>query len=71
MTLHGGAARQVYTTLAVDFGDHNHDLVAHGDLILDRVHAIVGKLADAYEAFLAWKDLNEAAEAHDAGDLPM
>jgi len=69
VTLHGGAARQVYTTLAVNFGDHNHDLVANGDLILDGVHTVVGKLADTYEAFLAWKDLDEAAEAHDAGDL--
>ena len=32
-------------------------------------HVVVGQLADADEALLAGQDLDEGAEAHDAGDL--
>ena len=67
--LHGGLAAEVDATLAVDLDDHDHDLVADLDHVLDGRDMVVSQLADANEAFLARQDLDEGAEAHDAGDL--
>ena len=69
MALHCGSARKVDATLAVDLKDDHHDLVANSNLILNRVHTVIGELTDSDESLLARKDLNEAAEAHDTGDL--
>src|SRR4051812_44569058 len=69
VALHGGLAREVDPTLAVDLGDDDHDLVADGHDVLDGRHVVVSELADADEAFLARQDLDEGAEAHDPGDL--
>src|SRR6185295_15185152 len=59
----------VDASLTVDLHDDDHDLIPDGDDVLDRRHVIVGQLADADEALLAGQDLDEGAEAHDAGDL--
>src|SRR4249919_686133 len=69
VALHGRLARQVDPTLAVDFEDDDHDLVADGHDVLDGRNVVVGQLADPDEAFLARQDLDEGAEAHDPGDL--
>ena len=69
MALHRGLAREVDPALAVDLGDHHHDLVADRDDVLDGRHVVVGELADPDQAFLARQDLDEGAEAHDPGDL--
>jgi len=52
MTLHGGLARQVDTALAIDLDDHDHDLVADRDHVLDRGNVVVGQLADSDQASL-------------------
>src|SRR5438876_238948 len=69
VALHRGLAREVDTTLAVDLGHDDHDLVTDGDDILDGRDVVVGQLADANQALLAGQDLDERAEAHDPGDL--
>src|SRR3990172_8978790 len=69
VSLHGGLAREVDATLAVDLDDHDHDLVTDRHDVLDARHVVVGELADPDEALLAGQDLDERAEAHDPGDL--
>ena len=53
MSLHRGATREIHPSLTVDFDHHNHDLVADGNLVLDRVDAIVGELADSNQPLFA------------------
>src|SRR5450759_268859 len=67
VALHGRLAREVDPALAVDLDHHNHDLVADRDNVLDGRDVVVGQLADPDQTFLAGKDLDEAAEAHDPG----
>src|SRR5439155_13746503 len=69
VALHRRLAREIDAALAVDLGHDDHDLVANGHDVLDRGHVVVGQLTDANEAFLAWQDLDERAEAHDPGHL--
>src|ERR1035437_4089102 len=63
------APPRVDPALAVDRAHHNHDLVPDRDNVLDGRDVVVGQLADPDQAFLAGQDLDEAAEAHDPGDL--
>src|ERR1035437_10215042 len=69
VALHRGLAGEIDATLAVDLGHYDHDLVAYRDHVLDRGDVVVGQLADPDQAFLTGEDLDEAAEAHDPGDL--
>src|ERR1035437_1989593 len=69
VALHGCLAREVDPALAVDLDHHNHDLVADRDNVLDGRDVVVGQLADPDQALFAGQDLDEAAEAHDPGDL--
>src|SRR6185369_2490706 len=54
-------ARQTHAALAVDVRDHHVDLVAELHHVLDRVHALVGEVADVAEAVGARHDLEERA----------
>ena len=68
LALDHGAPREVDAALAVDFDDHDLDLVADADLVLDAGDAVIGEFGDVDEAVLAGQDLDERAEVHDAGD---
>ena len=55
--------------LSVDVDDHDHDLVAHVDHVLDGGDAIVGQLRDVNHAVHAGQDLDKGAIALRADHL--
>src|SRR5579863_4437218 len=69
------AAREVNTSLLIDFDHHDGDFVTNGDDILRTISLVVGQLRGAHQALFAGQDFHERAEidepAHGAGvDAP-
>src|SRR5581483_2699374 len=64
-----GSPREVDAAHAVDFDDHDHDLVAQLDHVLRAAYRRLGKLFHADQAFLARQDLHKGAEADDSRHL--
>src|SRR5438132_12453434 len=69
--LQDGLARQVHTSLAVDLGDLDIDLIANLDGILDALDPVLGELADMDQPVLVGHDLDERPEGHDPDHLAL
>src|SRR5260370_39114352 len=66
-----GLAAEVETTLAVDLGRLDDDLVTDVGHLLHPLDPMVGELGDVHQPVLVGEHLDEGAEGHDANDLAL